>query len=136
MDIKIIAVVAALALVLFFGRAIVVKAFNGIIGYYRRKIKEDSSKTLPLPLAVRYILKNAAFMAHHTKLHPGNSTFNIPIVDYTIPNSAMVEIHTFIGFILLILVVKIHVICAYELGKDAMRYLDSAVDWIRKNRKG
>ena len=125
MDIKIIAIAVVLALALF---------LTGII--IRRKNKGSPSESLPLPLAVRYILKNAAFMVHHTKLHPGNSTFNIPIVDYTIPNSAMVEIHTFIGFILLILVVKIHVICAYELGKDAMRYLDSAVDWIRKNRKG
>ena len=129
-------VVVALALVLFFGRAIVVKASNWIISYYRRKIKEDSSEPLSFPLAVRYILKNAAFMAHHTKLHPGNSTFNIPIVDYTIPNAAMVEIHTFIGFILLILVVKIHVICAYDLGKDAMRYVDIANDWIRKKWSG
>ena len=125
MDIKIIAIAVVLAIALF---------STGII--IRLKNKGSPSKSLPLPLAVRYILKNVAFMAHHTKLHPGNSTFNIPIVDYTIPNSAMVEIHTFIGFILLILVVKIHVICAYELGKDAMRYLDSAVDWIRKNRKG
>ena len=127
MDIKIIVIVVVLALALALFLA-------GII--IRRKNKGAPSESLPLPLAVRYILKNAAFMAHHTKLHPGNSTFNIPIVDYTIPNSAMVEIHTFIGFILLILVVKIHVICVYELGKDAMRYVDIADDWIRKKWRG
>ena len=136
MGIEIIVIAVVLALALFFGRAIVVKASNWIIGYYRRKIKEDSSKPLPLPLAVRYILKNAAFMVHHTKLHPGNSTFNIPIVDYTIPNAAMVEIHTFIGFILLILAVKIHVICVYEGCKATIRKWDTVVDWIRKNRRG
>ena len=125
MDIKIIAIAVVLALALF---------LTGII--IRRKNKGSPSESLPLPLAVRYILKNAAFMAHYTKLHPGNSTFNIPIVDCTIPNSAMVEIHTFIGLILLILVVKIHIICVYEGGKATIRKWDTAADWIRKNRRG
>ena len=133
--VTIIAVVA-LALVLFFGRAIVVKAFKGIIGYYRRKIKEDSSEPLSLPLAVRYIIKNAAVMAHHKHLRPDNFDFSIPIVDYPIPKTAMEDIHTFIGVILIIFAVKIHIICVYEGGKATIRKWDTAVDWIRKDRKG
>ena len=56
-----------------------------------------------------------------------------PIVDYPIPKTALEDIHTFIGVILIIFAVKIHIICADETVKATFRKWDTAVDWIRKN---
>ena len=85
-------------------------------------MKKNASKSPPeISIALRYIIKSSALLAHHKHLRPGDLTIHIPIINFTIPTPALEFVHGFIGLVFLAFWIEINI-----------RGILKIRDWIRE----
>ena len=68
-----------------------------------------------IPLALRFIVKSTAFMAHHQHLKP---TGDFDVFFFKIPQAWLIPIHSIIGLVLAILLIEITIIGGIAIGKN------------------
>lgn len=90
-----------------------------------------------ISVALRYIIKSAALMAHHRHLKPIEFTYHIPMLNEVIiiPKEDLEYVHSFIGIVLLILWLKVNVVGAIEIYKSSVKWGKSAIEVWKKCTK-
>jgi len=86
-------------------------------------IQRMSISAIDLPLAIRFIVKSSAFIAHHKHLKPTEGfDFIIPI-----PTQVLESVHSIIGFVLFYLLVRVILIFLKRWKENgfSLRYIFS-----------
>ena len=96
--------------------------------------KESDNRPTEISLTLRYIIKSTAFMAHHKHLRPGNFNFQIPMIDYTIPNDFWVFAHQIIGIALFALWIEINIRVVIKIAQRLVQWGHQVVHWIQTKR--
>ena len=94
--------------------------------------KGSQSPPVEISLALRYIIKSTALIAHHTKLRPDDFNLHIPAMNITLPSPIFEFVHFIIGAVFVYLWIEINVKVAKRYAK---RWWDIAHGWIRSRKK-